>query len=54
MLPNWLYTQQLLTVELAAAVADPFADRAALLARLRASPLAEPGRRGWERRWSEC
>ena len=48
MLPNWLYTQQLLTVELAAAVADPFADRAALLARLRASPLAEPGRRGWE------
>lgn len=47
MLPNWLYTQQLLTVELAAAVADPAADRAALLARLRAS-LGEPGRRGWE------
>ena len=47
MLPNWLYTQQLLTVELAAAAADPSADRE-VLARLRASPLAEPGRRGWE------
>lgn len=48
MLPNWLYTQNVLPVALAAAAADPAADRADVLARLSASPLADPGRRGWE------
>jgi hypothetical protein len=48
MLPNWLYTQNVLPVELAARAADPAADRAEVLARLSASPLADLGRRGWE------
>lgn len=48
MLPNWLYTQNVLAVELAAQAADPAADRAEVLARLTASPLADLGRRGWE------
>lgn len=48
MLPNWLYTQNVLPVELAARAADPAADRAEVLAGLTASPLADLGRRGWE------
>lgn len=48
MLPNWLYTQGVLSVELAARAADPAADRADVLARLSASPLADVGRREWE------
>lgn len=48
MLPNWLYTQGVLPVELAALAADPAADRAQVLARLSASPLADVGRREWE------
>ncbi|MFC3891233.1 hypothetical protein ACFOWZ_07070 [Lentzea rhizosphaerae] len=48
MLPNWLYTQNVLPVELAAQAADPAADRAEVLAGLTASPLADLGRRGWE------
>ncbi|WP_158852435.1 hypothetical protein [Saccharothrix deserti] len=48
MLPNWLYTQSVLPVELAAQAADPAADRAEVLARLSASPLADVGHREWE------
>lgn len=48
MLPNWLYTQNVLAVELAAQAADPAADRAEVLAGLAASPLADLGRHGWE------
>lgn len=48
MLPNWLYTQNLLPVELAALAADPRADTAEVLARLSACPLADVGRRDWE------
>jgi hypothetical protein len=48
MLPNWLYTQNLLPVELAARAADPAADRAEVLAGLTACPLADLGRHGWE------
>jgi hypothetical protein len=48
MLPNWLYTQNVLPVELAARAADPAADRAEVLAGLTASPLADLGRHGWE------
>lgn len=48
MLPNWLYTQNVLPVELAARAADPAADPAEVLARLSAGPLADLGRHGWE------
>ncbi|WP_143466944.1 hypothetical protein [Lentzea kentuckyensis] len=48
MLPNWLYTQNVLPVALAALAADPVAERAEVLARLSVSPLADLGHRGWE------